>query len=175
MRPDQPIVDVADPAAVLREAERRNNLLRQGQRIFGQGTPTQARVAAATHAFIAHGEMRITLPWSTLITDGNKFGVINGRMINTKEFRAAKKRATELAREQLAGRAPLEGPVRFVATLYEPDRRTRRDIVNLGKLVQDSLTKVAYLDDSQIDDARWIRGPVDVDRPRLEITITPLP
>lgn len=117
------------------------------------------------------------LPWSHLLADNRKYAPALNKerrpcIILTKDYRQAKKRAVDALQEQLAGCKPIVGPVTLEARFWEPDRRWRRDITNYAKLVHDALNGLAYLDDSLIDEAQWIRAGVDIDRPRLELTIT---
>lgn len=52
--------------------------------------------------------------------------------------------------------------------------RRRRDLDNQNKLILDALTGIVYEDDSQICDLRLIRG-YDKSRPRIELSVKPLP
>ena len=121
-----------------------------------------------------YGVKRLRLPWSALLPDNRKFGVVAGKIINTREYRAAKKKARQVAIEQL-GEEPFKGAVKFEARVWFPNETRRRDVVNFSKLVNDALKGIAYLDDSQIEDNRWVRAGIDVDAPRAEITVTLLP
>jgi crossover junction endodeoxyribonuclease RusA len=63
-------------------------------------------------------------------------------------------------RSLLAGTRPLTGRLAVEVTLFPPDRR-RRDVDNALKAMLDSVGNGgAYLDDSQIDDLRVVRGEV---------------
>lgn len=115
----------------------------------------------------------LTLPWAVLVPDNAKYGVVRGKIILTKAYRTAKESARMLAQLTFKRRR-LYGPVSVVATLYEPDRDRSRDLSNYCKLVHDALSDAAYTDDAQIDDVRWLRGPVDPKNPRCEITISPI-
>ncbi len=121
---------------------------------------------------------RVRLSWSSLLADNAKYSPAMRRgkpvMILTEDYRTAKDRARQAITAQLAGLDPLEGPVSLVGRFFEPNRHHRRDLSNYCKLVHDALTGLAYLDDSQIDDLRWIRAGVDIDAPRLELTIETL-
>lgn len=53
------------------------------------------------------------------------------------------------AREAMAGRAPITGPVAVCVVFVLPDQR-RRDLDNLSKGVLDAIKTICFLDDSQI-------------------------
>lgn len=78
----------------------------------------------------------------------------SGRMVQQRGVKAWKQRAGWMARA--AGFAPLEGPVRVVATLHPKmtargqASRKRIDIDNALKVALDALNGVAYGDDRQI-------------------------
>lgn len=77
--------------------------------------------------------------------------------------------ATEFVLSKQAGLGA--SSVRVKAIAYLPDRR-RRDLDNLGKAVYDALQAAqVFVDDSQIVDAHWVKGPVDRDNPRIEVTV----
>ncbi len=135
----------------------------------------------------------VTLPWSVLLPDNAKWVPVirrnpdRAKLCLTIAYRSHKKRAvdeirkqlwpnaTEGVAEDLPARFPLSVRLQLLASLVEPDRRTRRDLSNYCKLVHDSMTGIVYDDDSQLDAVTWLRLPVDIDRPRLELTISPLP
>jgi Holliday junction resolvase RusA-like endonuclease len=120
------------------------------------------------------GGVSLSLPWSTLHS-------INGTWtIRSPEYQGAKRRAREKIEEQLPTRPldpaelwqPLECRLAVDVVLVVPDRRPR-DLDNYEKLVYDAMKGLVYVDDSLIDDKR-IRRAIDVDRPRADITVTPL-
>lgn len=114
----------------------------------------------------------ITLPWKVLVPDNARHGLMKGRILLTAKYRDALSAASILALMQW--RAPaLKTSVSLSVTLYEPDKR-RRDIGNYVKLIADCLTRVAFVDDSQIDDLRLMRGALDRANPRAEIRVAPL-
>ena len=115
------------------------------------------------------GEIALLFPFHMTCPDNDKFGVINGVMINTKRYRRAKKAMRESAREQYVGPLLL-GPLALVARVWFPGEDG--DAPNLQKCAHDALEKVIYRNDKQLHDARWIRAGVDAERPRVEITIT---
>ena len=94
---------------------------------------------------------------------------VKGRVLISKQGREYRKQAITLA---VLEKWPKYGDsrVRVVVTAYMPDKR-RRDLDNLTKAVFDSLTHAGvWADDSQVDDFRIIRGPVE--KPgRLEVEI----
>lgn len=111
----------------------------------------------------------ITLPWKVLVADNARHGLSGRRIVLTEKYRNALNAASILALMQW--RAPaLKTSVYLNVTLFEPDKR-RRDIGNYTKLIADCLTRVAFVDDSQIDELRMVRGSLDRANPRAEITI----
>lgn len=116
----------------------------------------------------------VTLPYAVLVPDNAKYGVYRGRALLTARYRTAKDAAATLLRAAWR-RPPLEGPVALTVTLYPPDRR-RRDLLNVSKLLHDALEAAGIVhDDAQLDDVRYVRGPIDRATPRAELTLTPLP
>lgn len=114
----------------------------------------------------------ITLPWRVLVADNQRHGLCRGRILLTAKYREALSAASMLC--ALTWKRPaLKSSVTVHVTLYEPDKR-RRDIGNYTKLIADALTRVAFVDDSQIDELHLSRGPLDRANPRAEITVTPL-
>lgn len=125
--------------------------------------------------------IRNIFPWAVLKQANNRLSAIaffdkikkrwTARMLLSADYRAAKESATNLARTQTKV-PPMEGPVAVRILFYEPDRR-RRDPSNLQKLIEDALTTVAYVDDSQIYDMHWTRMGISKELPRAVIEITP--
>lgn len=132
------------------------------------------------------GPVNIVLPWSTLLGDNHRQTWVGTRMMTTKAYKLAKAKAVEAIETQLEAQLPvwrdqviiqlpaLEGPVAITVTLFEPNRSAKRDLLNYQKLICDAMSGVVYADDSLIDDAHFVRGTPDIDRPRAEITIRPL-
>lgn len=122
----------------------------------------------------------ISLPWKVLVPDNARHGMLKrangGRAIGlTEKYRTSLAVASMLAAQQWArgGHVMLRDKVALTVTLHEPDKR-RRDVGNYVKLIQDCLTRVAFVDDSQVDELRVVRGHVDRFTPRAEIEIRPL-
>ena len=157
----------ATPAEIREEAARRRTALTSGVPFVDRQQPSAADA----------GMRCVRLPWSVLIADNAKYSTMvgsgneRGRIWLTEEYRLAKHHASLKASEQLTGLAPLEGPVALEALLFEPDRKRMRDLSNYSKLVHDALNGLAYVDDRQIDRLTWIRAGVDIDAPRLEVTV----
>lgn len=121
---------------------------------------------------------RLRIAWSMLAGDNARWApALRGKkpvLVMTAVYRTAKKKATKALVDQ-NDQPPMTGRVKVTALLFEPDRRTRRDIANYAKLVHDCLTDAGVVqDDSQIDDVRWIRAGVDIDAPRLELVVEAL-
>lgn len=116
--------------------------------------------------------VRLRIPWSMLISDNRKYGVINGQMLLTSEYRRAKERIEQLAKREFGDVEPAAFLLKLEAAVYLPDRRPH-DVANFGKCVHDALEGVVYVKDRWLDDVRWYRAGVDVDAPRAEIVISP--
>lgn len=69
-------------------------------------------------------------------------------------------------------RKPLETDLSLAAVVYFQNRR--RDLDNCLKPLLDALQGAAYLNDRQIAHIE-MRREIDRDRPRVELTLTPLP
>lgn len=113
----------------------------------------------------------LVLPWSTLHSINGMFTIVG------KEYQGAKLRARGKISEQLGdihlgAWQPMTCRVGVDVVLVCPDRRPR-DLDNYEKLIYDALKGLVYRDDSLIDDKR-MRRDYDVDRPRAEITVTPI-
>lgn len=117
--------------------------------------------------------VRLTLPWSCLISDNAKCHVLNGKLVKTADYRMARSRIAALATEVMGSAQPAEIPLSFVARVYVPTNH-RRDVHNFGKCALDSMSKIIFADDHLLHDVRWIRAGIDIDRPRADITIEPL-
>lgn len=115
------------------------------------------------------GPVTLVLPWSCLISDNRHRGPVSSRA-DSAAYKLARTRAHAAAAEQWGAYAPFAGRISLLARIFPPNAQ-RRDIGNFAKCVKDSLSGVAYADDVQVVDERWIRAAIDVDRPRAEITI----
>lgn len=127
--------------------------------------------------------MRLTLPWTYLVSDNDRHGAVivplpGGKLIPKlildARYREAKTKIRALARLTANGAEPVNIPLRLHARVWVPDRKRVYDVVNFAKGTHDALSKAIYVDDQWLHDARWTRAGVDVDRPRAEITITPI-
>lgn len=113
----------------------------------------------------------LTLPWDVLCRDNAKYTVSRGKIVLSSEYRTAKAAAHLRAKAQVRASQRLTGRLAMVATFREPDRRRTRDVTNYAKMLCDALTGAAWEDDGQLDDARYIRGPVDRANPRVEVEV----
>jgi Holliday junction resolvase RusA-like endonuclease len=160
-------VNTATPAEVLLEARRRSERAARGLPLNDTGNVAH---------FVPAAVVRVVLPWSHLCPDNRKHGAaIRGKrpvILLTPEYRESKRKAHAEAVKQMP-HAALTGPVSLVATLYPPNRSRTRDATNYCKMVHDALEGACYRNDGQIVRATWQFGAPDVDRPRVEIVITP--
>lgn len=122
---------------------------------------------------ISDWPVSLRIPWSALVSDNAKYGVVNGKLIAQKPYRAAKKAIASLAQDAMVGRLPAECPLSLHARVWMPDNR-RHDLTNSCKIVHDALEGTIYTDDVWLHRVTWERAGVDVDAPRAELTISPL-
>lgn len=74
----------------------------------------------------------------------------------------------------MSAKFPFMGRLCVNYDVYCPDKRAR-DLANLDKVLTDCITKAGvWIDDSHIDDIRFIRKPYDKTNPRVEATIAEL-
>lgn len=124
--------------------------------------------------------LELTLPWSALCSDDERTapamrkGQVKPVQILTERYRNAKEKVRLIARPKVVGCAPAAIPLKLEARVWVPDNRIH-DVPNFAKCVHDALQKLVYVNDSWLHDVRWIRAGVNVDNPRAEITITPIP
>ena len=118
------------------------------------------------------GPVTLVLPWSALISDNRHRGPVSSRA-DAAAYKLARTRAHGEAAEQWGLRAPFSGRIALIARIFPPNA-ARRDVGNFAKCLKDALSGVAYADDVQVVDERWIRAAIDVDRPRAEVTIEEL-
>ena len=113
---------------------------------------------------------RITIPWDELVSVNKRKGGMVGKL--SKEYRsklAAMRETVEHAATE-ARWSTLTGPVRLDVEFYPPDRR-RRDVSNLLKALEDSMTGPIYEDDAQIVEMHVFKMPVS-SNPRAVVTVT---
>jgi len=162
------------PTEMIAEAERRKARRKAGLPLDDTSPNTAVYVHVIEDSF--RGFRKVTLPWSVLVPDNERTQpVIRGKrpfLVLTKKYKGAKAEARKIITQAYAHFPPLTCRVSVDATLYEPNASRTRDISNYEKLVHDSLSGLLYVDDGQIDDLRWHRGHPDIDRPRLEISVT---
>lgn len=91
------------------------------------------------------------------------------RMYMTPGGRALKRSYQSQAKKQLNLNKPISAPIAVKILLIFGDKR-RRDIDNYNKILLDSLSGIAYEDDSQIQEIS-IRKIYQKDKPRIVIEI----
>lgn len=141
--------------------------------------PTLAAVAIAERPGLPiTWPVRITIPWSKLVSDNQKYeATIQGGkpvIVLSKKYREAKNWIRLIIRRELDVVELATDPVTLEARVFLPDRRPH-DVANFAKLVHDALEKTVLANDRWLYDVRWIRAGVDVDRPRAEITLSLIP
>lgn len=111
------------------------------------------------------GRVVVTLPYPpTVNTYWRRY---QGRTLISRKGRAYRREVEAL----LAGRDRLAGRLAVSIEAHAPDRR-RRDLDNICKSLLDALQHGGLIeDDGDIDDLRIVRGEVDKDDPRVELTI----
>lgn len=119
----------------------------------------------------------LTVPWSALVSDNEKYAPVhtkggNVKLILQENYREAKRKTRELAQQAMHGNVALRIPLTLTAEVWVPDNR-RHDLCNFSKACFDALEKVVYADDSQLYEVHWIRRAVDCDHPRAELSISP--
>jgi len=114
------------------------------------------------------------LPWSALVSDNRRHGLLNGSILLTAEYRTGKAKAKAAAREAAGLGMAVSFPVALHARVYVPDDYRAHDVPNFAKCVHDAIEGVIYTKDRWLWRATWERAGVDVDRPRAEIEVTPL-
>lgn len=121
--------------------------------------------------------MKLTLPWSAVLHDNHRFIAIRmgskARLSASPEYREKKEVAETLLVSQWRGKKKLQGELTLHALCFFPDLR-KRDSGNYRKLITDSLSGIAYADDSQLVSETWERAGLDRDNPRIEITLQAL-
>lgn len=116
-------------------------------------------------------DLKVILPWGCLVPDNARMGGMVGKL--SKRYRQGKEMATVIAMSQIKDPRPrYTEPVTVEYLFWLPDER-RRDPNNLLKLISDSLTGLAYDDDSRIRSISWLVMGVDRDNLRAEITVMP--
>lgn len=125
--------------------------------------------------------IRIELPWRALFLDNNRMRpvIMRGRkgsfarMVNTGDYKKAKKLARGLIAMQYRGR-PLEGPVVLRVEVFVPDNG-RRDVSNYAKMIGDAITGTVIVDDrwQVLRRTTWEVPRIDRENPRAVLTIEP--
>ena len=88
----------------------------------------------------------------------------------TKEARSYKQEIVNLTRSLNLKCYDDKQKLKVFIVCHVPDKR-RRDLDNVLKITLDSLSSIAWEDDSQIDDLRIIRGDI-IKNGKLELTVS---
>lgn len=115
----------------------------------------------------------LILPWSAMISDNERFSVVDGQNRLSTPYRKAKARIADLAALHWR-RSLLVGDVYLLARFWFPDLR-KRDAGNYRKALTDALSKVIYADDRQVIDEHYVRMDIDRVNPRCEVWISDQP
>ncbi|TWI48056.1 crossover junction endodeoxyribonuclease RusA [Pseudomonas duriflava] len=100
----------------------------------------------------------LTLPWPP--SNNTYYRRVGAKTLISEKGRQYAKTVSQLC--LISKVAKREGRLQVVITACPPDRR-KRDLDNLLKGLLDALTHGgAWQDDSQIDDLRIVRGPIQV-------------
>jgi Holliday junction resolvase RusA-like endonuclease len=177
---------------LMTESEMRNAMHAQGftpdaieraMRLNFPGAPAghEAKYAPRPTAALPTFPIRIELPWSALCSDNfREAGSLRMRggkpypaKVLTARYKAAKDKARYIAGGVMAGFVALSMPLQLHALVYAPNA-SLHDICNFAKCCHDALEKIVYVNDAQLHRVVWERVGVDVDRPRAEITVSPL-
>jgi Holliday junction resolvase RusA-like endonuclease len=157
-------------------------------RLVALRAPVDGNPLAAPPAGVIHAPrsvalpFRMTVPWSELCSDNEKevgslTRLANGTMIARKKLTARYKTSKEAIRNRakaiVKDAHPVSIPLAIQVDVWLPPSR-RNDAINFAKVCGDALEGVVYENDNQLHDARWRRMGTDIDRPRAEITLSPL-
>lgn len=127
--------------------------------------------------------VRLLLPWSYLVSDNDRKEPYvaqtpdgpRARMRLTARYAAGMQKIANVARATIGDAAAHEGPLSIDVRVWMPTGSARNDAINFSKIVHDALEGVVYRNDNLLHDTHWTRAGVDVDAPRAEVTITPIP
>lgn len=115
----------------------------------------------------------LILPWACVVSDNDRFIVVYGENRLSPKYRTAKQQIAQRA-VLYWRRAQMIGDVHLLARFYFPDAR-KRDAGNYRKALTDALTGIVYTDDSQLAGEHYLKGAIDRERPRVEVTISDTP
>lgn len=122
----------------------------------------------------------LVIPWKYVQHDNHRLmparprqGQYTARLITAPEYRMAKAAAELLIKHQWKHAERLNGAIALTARCFFPDKR-KRDAGNYRKLLTDAMSGICYSDDGQLEDERWIKAGIDKERPRIEITVSPI-
>lgn len=115
--------------------------------------------------------LSFTLPWTALVSDGDRLYPKGSRMFMQPGYREAREKIVTIVRRVIENAEPVAFPLALDARVYVPDNRIH-DVPNFAKGVHDALKTYIYTDDRWLYRATWERIGVDPDAPRADILIT---
>lgn len=161
-------------------SEIRRALIQQGVPIHSVNLIAPIREPAANFLQVVGPQLdfpiRLTLPWSALVSENRRFAAHHSRIVMTVRYKQARARIARIAREAMTVESTqfpaLAMPLSLAARVWVPDRRVH-DVPNFAGATHNAFKSIIYTDDRWLHDARWSRIDVDCDHPRAEITIQP--
>lgn len=151
-----------------------HELARPGDRLLGVQLEAKAPI---------EWPFRLLLPWSLLVSDNDREepyiahteqGIRPARR-KTKRCKEAQAKIAQLAKGKLGDVEPATVPLEITARVWVPNNQLRSDVQNFAKATHDALEGIVYANDNLLYWNHWLRVGVDVDAPRAELTIVPLP
>lgn len=117
--------------------------------------------------FVCYTFGMITL-YTPCVPINQKYGIINGRNLLSKKYRAAKEALMWEIKSQWP-HPPLDGDIILNVVQYFGDNR-KRDIDAYLKILLDAGSGVLYHDDVQVAELNVIKAK-DIDNPRVELSV----
>lgn len=124
--------------------------------------------------------VKLLLPWSYLVSDNRRYAAgterQGGGLLLTADYRRCRGLIRDRVLDTIGRPAPEPAslPLKLEAAVWVPDNHPH-DCTNFAKVCHDAMEKLVYSNDRWIYSAHWYRAGVDVDAPRCELVIRPLP
>lgn len=117
------------------------------------------------------GGYTLTLPLAPSVNHAYRSAIIGGKSRRVATAKVKEYKADVAVKARMQRARLLDGEVSLSLAVYFPDRR-RRDLSNVVKVCEDSLTGICYRDDSQIHHMELVKR-YDRGNPRIELTVRP--